>query len=74
MKTSTKKLNCAGAATLIGQLAGRPLSERTIRSWIAAGILPFTRVGPRLIVLDAEELRAWYDASHVGTDLPGLQA
>jgi excisionase family DNA binding protein len=69
MKTA-KKLNAAGAATFIGQLAGRQISERTIRTWLAAGILPFHRVGPKLVIFDASELLAWYESSRGGPELP----
>jgi excisionase family DNA binding protein len=34
----------------------RGCSQRTIRRWIAAGILPAYRVGPRLIRIDPRDL------------------
>ncbi len=41
----------------IGQAAMElQVSTRTVRRWIAAGLLTSVRVGPRLIRIDAESL------------------
>jgi excisionase family DNA binding protein len=33
-----------------------PCTQRTIRNWIAAGLLPSYRVGPRMIRVDPRDL------------------
>ncbi len=66
---SSRKLNAAGAATLLGQLGGRPLSERTIRSWLSRGLLPFHRLGPKLVVFDQAELVAWFESHRGGPNV-----
>ncbi|MEO7980341.1 MAG: helix-turn-helix domain-containing protein [Sporichthyaceae bacterium] len=36
--------------------ASRGVSTRTVRRWIAAGLLPAYRVGPRLVRINPEDL------------------
>jgi excisionase family DNA binding protein len=36
--------------------ASRGVSTRTVRRWIAAGLLPAYRVGPRLVRIDPDDL------------------
>lgn len=36
--------------------ASRGVSTRTVRRWIAAGLLPAYRVGPRLVRIDPADL------------------
>jgi excisionase family DNA binding protein len=41
----------------VAESAGRvPCSQRTIRNWIAAGLLPAERIGPRMIRVDPRDL------------------
>jgi excisionase family DNA binding protein len=44
------KLTVAGAAERV------PCSQRTIRNWITAGLLPAEKVGPRMIRIDPRDL------------------
>lgn len=45
-----RKLTIAEAARRV------PCSQRTIRNWIAAGLLPADKVGPRMIRVDPRDL------------------
>ena len=49
----------------IAQAAQRKnVSPRTVRRWIATGILPAERVGPRLVRIRPQDL------DHLGTRIP----
>ena len=42
--------------TIKDAAASQRVSERTIRRWIASGLLPAVRVGPTLIRIDSDDL------------------
>lgn len=57
-------ISIQGAAATYG------VSDRTIRRYIAAGLITGKRVGPRLIRLDPEEVRAQLLGPVGGGDAP----
>jgi len=68
------RVDAEAAARFLSELAGIPVSSRTVLAWARLGRIPHQRLIGR-VVFSIDELRAFVVASHHGVDdLPRLQA